>query len=132
MFFFTLNSSFYDLISSIQSCLLCSKDSGSCVYSKFNLKIISFLTTRGIFSSFNLVKSGPSGRIQFFLRKVNGSSPINSIYSPVLSSSRYMSWVSLSKSFSSEFVVVSTTKGLMTANEAISLRLGGLVVCVLK
>jgi len=130
--FFVLNSSFYNLVSSFQFCVLSNKESGSCVYSRFNLKIISFLTNRGLFTHFTVSKVGPSGKIQFFLRKVNGFLPISSIYSPVFKSFKYQSWLSLSRSFSSELVVVSTTKGIMTANEASALRLGGLVVVVIK
>jgi ribosomal protein S8 len=130
--FFVLNSSFYNLISVFQFCVLSNKENGSCVYSRFNLKIVSFLTNRGVFTHFNVTKVGPSGKIQFFLRKVNGFLPINSVYSPRFKSSRYQSWLSLSRSFSSELVVVSTTKGIMTANEASALRLGGLVVVVIK
>jgi ribosomal protein S8 len=130
--FFLSNSSFYSLVSSFQFSVLSNKESGSCAYSRFNLKIISFLTNRGIFTHFIVTRVGSSGRIQFFLRKVNGFLPINSVYSPGFRLSRYYSWLSLSRSFSSEFVVVSTTKGLMTANEASALRLGGLVIVIIK
>lgn len=129
---FVLNSSFYNLISSLHFCVLGNKENGSCVYSRFNLKIISFLTNRGLLTHFTVTKVGSSGRIQFFLRKVNGAIPISGVYSPVLKSARYKSWLSLSRSFSSEFVIVSTTKGIMTANEASSLRLGGLVIIIIK
>lgn len=134
-----LNSSFYDLISSIQLSVSLNRETGSCIYSKFNLKLISFLINRGLILSFNIIKGGPSGRIQFSLRRINGSFTFNSIFAPVVNSSNYLSKLtkyktfrSLSKCFSSEFVVVSTTKGLMTANEAISLRLGGSVVAVIR
>lgn len=134
-----LNSSFYDLVSSIRLCTSLNRGSGSCVYSKFNLKLISFFTDRGIILDFNVIKGGPSGRIQFFLKRVNGSFPFNTIFVPVVNSSaclskvyKYKTFRSLSKCFSSEFVVVSTPKGLMTANEAISSRLGGSVVVVMS
>jgi ribosomal protein S8 len=134
-----LNSSFYDLVSSIQLCTSLNRGAGSCVYSKFNLKLISFLTDRGVFLNFSITKGGPSGKINFFLRKVNGSFPFSTLFSPAIGSSNYTSkfskyktFRSLTKCFSSEFVVVSTTKGLMTANEAISSKLGGLVVIVFR
>lgn len=130
--FFALNSSFYNLVSSLQFCVLSNKESGSCIYSRFNLKIISFLTNRGLFTHFTVSKVGSSGKIQFFLRKVNGFLPISNVCSPVFKSFRYQSWLSLSRSFSSELVVVSTTRGIMTANEASALRLGGLVVVIIK
>lgn len=134
-----LNSSFYDLISSIQLCICSNREVGSCIYSKFNLKVISFLLNRGLLLNFNIIKTGYSGKIQFSLRRINGSMFLNSVSSPVNKSSnflskfsRYKSCQSLLKSFSSEFVVVSTSKGLMTANEALSLGLGGVIILIIK
>jgi len=134
-----LNSSFYDLVGSVKLSVSLNREVGYCAYSKFNLKLISFFVDRGLFLSFNLIKVGSSGKIQFSLRRVNGSFTFSTIFAPVVSSSnytnkftKYKTFRSLSKCFSSEFVVVSTTKGLMTSNEAISSRLGGSVVVVIR
>ncbi len=45
---------------------------------------------------------------------------------------KYRGYRELAAVYSSEFVLVSTSRGLMTALEAVALRVGGLVVCVIK
>jgi ribosomal protein S8 len=121
----------------LQLCASLDKDSGRAVYSKFNLTVLSFLCQRGFVSAFKFFKEGSGGYILFSLRRVNGVLLFNKVWSPSVNSanlsrfSKYKSYRSLSKVFTSEFVVVSTNRGLMTSNEAISMKLGGLVVCII-
>jgi len=128
-----------DLIASLQLCTQLNKTVSKVIFSKFNLLVLSFLCDRGFVTNFKFVKKGFNGYIAFSLRQINGSLVFSNIWSPYLVSSskkncfvKYHSYRSLLKSFSSEFVIVSTSLGLMTANEAISAKLGGLVVCVIR
>jgi ribosomal protein S8 len=127
-----------DLIASLQLCVTLDKGKGRAVYSKFNLTVLSFLCQRGFVSTFKFFKEGSGGYVLFSLRRVNGVLLFNKVWSPSTNGnysisrfSKYKSYRALSKVFTSEFVVVSTNRGLMTANEAISMKLGGLVVCVI-
>lgn len=128
-----------DLISSLQLCTSLNKDTGKAVYSRFNLAILSFLCQRGFISNYKFFKKGPGGYILFSLRRINGALLLNKIWSPTINSSKafdrfskYKSYRALNRLFTSEFVVVSTPKGLMTANEASSVRLGGSVICIIS
>lgn len=128
-----------ELFSSLQLSVLLNKDVGKVSYSSFNLILLSFLCNRGFISNFKFFKEGSNGYITYFLRRINGSLIIKKIWSPLIKTSdsfsrfsRYKSYKSLSRLFSSEFVIVSTNQGLMTANEAIALQQGGVVICVLQ
>jgi len=128
-----------DLVASLKLCLICNKNVSKVLFSKFNLSILSFLCARGFVTDFKFIKEGSNGYISFCLRQTNGAMTFSNIWSPYLTSTnssncrlkKYQSYKSLLKSFTSEFVVISTSRGLMTSNEAISLKLGGSVVCVI-
>lgn len=135
---FTQNSQ-VELLASLQLSVLLNKNIGKVSYSVFNLIILSFLCNRGFVSNFKFFKEGSNGYITYFLRRINGALVIKKIWSPLLKTSdsfsrfsKYKSYKSLSRLFGSEFVVVSTNQGLMTANEAIALQQGGVIICVVQ
>jgi len=135
---FTQNSKI-ELFASLNLSILLNKDVGKVSYSTFNVIILSFLCNRGFISNFKFFKEGSNGFITYFLRRIAGSLVLKKIWSPIVKSSdsfsrfsKYKSYKSLSRLFSSEFVIVSTNQGLMTANEAVALRQGGVVICVLQ
>jgi ribosomal protein S8 len=128
-----------ELLASLQLSVFLNKEVGKVSYSTFNLVLLSFLCNRGFISSFKYFKEGSNGFITYLLRRINGSLVIKKIWSPSLKNSdsfskfsKYKSYKALARFFSSEFVIVSTNQGLMTANEAIALRQGGIVICVLQ
>jgi small subunit ribosomal protein S8 len=128
-----------DLIASLRLCLLNNKNISKVLFSKFNLSVLSFLCNRGFVTDFKFIKEGSNGYILFCLRRANGTFAFSNVWAPYLVNTtlsnqrlkKYQSYRSLIKSFTSEFVVVSTSKGLMSINEATSLRLGGTVICVI-
>jgi small subunit ribosomal protein S8 len=135
-----VNDSHKDLIAAIKLVVIGRKPQGSAVYSGFNLKILLFLAARGFISSIKVKNRGPGGVITFKLKAAqNGVSAVNEIWTPYLAAGRfgnrlvkYRGYKELAAAYSSEFVLVSTSKGLMTSLEAIALKVGGLVVCVIK
>jgi len=134
---FTQNSQKH-LISSIQLSVRLNKNIGRVAYSNFNLIVLSFLCNRGFIDNFQFFKKGSNVYIEYSLRRMNGSLVVNSIRAPFKKDSnslsyfsKYKTYKSLARFFNSEFVVISTNQGLMTANEAISLCQGGVVVCII-
>lgn len=134
-----VNNSLFSLITSLNTSVLYSKSAGTAVFSKFNLKILLFLAARGFVSAIKVSSSGSGSLIGFQIRSVSEGLPIfNKVISPNLNAgffakkqAKFCSYKDLSSLYSSEFVVVSTNKGLMTANEAIALKLGGIVVLII-
>jgi len=133
-----VNNSLSNLISSLNTTILGRRPEGRAVYSKFNLKILLFLTARGFLSDVRVGLNGSGGYLQFkFKTSETGNPIVSKIFRPPFkknnnsSLSQYSSSRLLSSSYSSEFVLVSTSKGLMTAVEAAALGLGGYVVLVI-
>lgn len=133
-----VNNNLSNLVSILNSIVLSGRLNGRVVYSKFSLKILLFLVARGFLSDIQVVSKGPGGFIKFnFKTSGSGSPVINRIFMPSVKKSKvhrlacYSNVQSLSSVYSSEFVLVSTSKGLMTAPEAIALGLGGVVILVI-
>lgn len=134
-----VNNSLAGLVTSLNTSVLYSKQLGTAVFSKFNLKILLFLASRGFLSSIKVFSSGSGFLIKFKINAISGGVAIfRKASSPNIGSGffakkhvKFCSYKELASRYSSEFVVVSTSRGLMTANEAVSLQLGGFVVLVL-
>lgn len=134
-----VNNSLSGLVTSLNTSVLYSKQFGTAVFSKFNLKVLLFLASRGFLSSIKVFSSGSGSLIKFKIKSVSGGVSIfRKVTSPTVRSGffakkhvKFCSYKELASLYSSEFVVVSTSRGLMTANEAVSLHLGGFVVLVI-
>jgi ribosomal protein S8 len=133
-----VNDSLSNLISSLNVTVLTRSAEGRIVYSKFNLKVLLFLAARGFLSDIRVVTSGSGGLIYYkFVSSDSGSPIISRVFTPLIKKSKracltkYVSFRSLLSIYSSEFVLVTTNKGLMTANEAVALGLGGVIVLII-
>ena len=134
-----VNNSLFSLITSLNTSVLYSKSTGTAVFSKFNLKILLFLAARGFISSIKVFSSGSGSLISFQIRSVSQGSPVfHKVISPTINSgffckkqTKFCSYKDLQSLYSSEFVIVSTSRGLMTANEAAVLGIGGVVVLII-
>jgi len=135
-----VNNSLADLVSSLNGSLNGARPSGSSVYSKFNLKVLLFMAARGYISDLKIFSKGPGALIKFRIKTNEYGIPVfRRIAAPYLNRGffsqkliKFCSYRELSSLYSSEFVVVSTRHGLMTANEAVRLRVGGFVVLVVN
>lgn len=133
-----VNSSLSALVTSLNTSILYSKPFGTVVFSKFNLKILLFLAARGVLSSIKIFSSGSGFLIKFQTKFLSGGRVVfQKVRSPTMNPGffakknvKFCSCKELSSLYSSEFVVVSTSRGLMTSNEAVSLGLGGFVILV--
>jgi len=133
-----VSNSLFSLVTSLNTSVLYSKPTGRAVFSKFNLKILLFLAARGFISNIKVFSSGSGSLISFQIKAITGGSSVfHRVISPNVSSgffskkrTKFCSHKDLLSLYSSEFVVVSTSRGLMTANEAAVLGIGGVVVLI--
>ncbi len=134
-----MSNSQKNLVASLQLCVSLDKDVGYAIYSRFNVMLLSFLCQRGFIRSFSFSKKGSNGFLLFCIRRVNGTLLFNNIWSPLLTSrdfkskfTKYKTCRALLSTFTSEFVVISTNRGLMTVNEAVAIKAGGSIICVIS
>jgi len=135
-----VNDSLNALVSSLNSTVLYSRPVGSVVYSKFNFKILLFLAARGYISFIKIFSSGSGNLIKFKIKKNETGLPVfHKVLCPLVLRGgfqtkhvKFCSYKKLLSLFSSEFVIVSTNRGLMTSMEAARLCIGGFVVLVIK
>jgi small subunit ribosomal protein S8 len=120
------------LLTNIVNAQIRGKQVATCVFSKLNLAILSVMKNGGMIDDFRLVDSGKFKAIEVILSYDEKGSPKITSVEQISTGSvkRYSGYKDLKKMrVGAKLVVVSTSKGVMSAKDAQNSLIGGEVLC---